>query len=659
MLLILLLGGALMATTFLGARRAVETLSRTLIGRAADQAELELRRFFEPVMSVLGAVREWDEAGQLPADVDGMRAWLLPAAERLPQVAGILLARGDGSERFLTRSGGGWRSRRTAAGDSGLETAWLGVGTNPTGTADYDPRVRPWYRGALAAAPRSIFWTEPYLFFTRKIHGMTAAAAYTGSDGGERVAALDVSLADLADFARSIEVSAGGGLWIVTEDRRLLSWPEDPRIWGDRDSAAAMLKRPEDLDLDLVDDALAVLRNRSEALGIPVAERLVEVDEGRAAAIAEPIRFASGGAAWWVAGRLFRLSSERALMIVVTVPQADLLGDRARLRWWILAITLIVLAGAVLRAGFLARRFSEPIEALVAQSDRIRRGDFEPGEPIEAPVTEVQQLADSQERMRRGLKTLMKIEGDLQVARQIQQKTFPRELPTLAGFDIAAYSQPADETGGDSFDVIGLTGDGALTEGEAESLVLMLADATGHGIGPALSVTQLRAMLRMAVRNGSSLAETAAHINEQLFADLPQNRFITAWLGRLDRDGTLRTFSGGQAPLFLYRAESGEVEVLNASAPPLGLLPPMPVVLPPATRLEPGDVYVVLSDGFYEAENPDGTEFEKEGVIGALKECAGGTASGILEALRAAVLEFTHGAPLADDRTAVIIKRTA
>ncbi len=90
--------------------------------------------------------------------------------------------------------------------------------------------------------------------------------------------------------------------------------------------------------------------------------------------------------------------------------------------------------------------------------------------------------------------------------------------------------------------------------------MLLLADATGHGIGPALSVTQLRAMLRMAVRaglaaGGSASREVAQHINEQLYADLPSNRFITAWLAMLDAAaGTLTTYSAGQAPLLLYRA---------------------------------------------------------------------------------------------------------
>src|SRR5260370_16982742 len=56
--------------------------------------------------------------------------------------------------------------------------------------------------------------------------------------------------------------------------------------------------------------------------------------------------------------------------------------------------------------------------------------------------------------MRRSLKTLLKLEGDLQVARRIQQDTLPERIPIVAGFDIDAWSEPADETGGDTHDVI-------------------------------------------------------------------------------------------------------------------------------------------------------------------------------------------------------------
>ena len=104
-----------------------------------------------------------------------------------------------------------------------------------------------------------------------------------------------------------------------------------------------------------------------------------------------------------------------------------------------------------------------------------------------------------------------KLQRDLQLARQIQQSTVPTLLPRLAGFGLAAWSEPAEETGGDAFDVIGFrTGHATAGDDEADRALLLLADATGHGIGPALAVTQLRAMLRMAARLGADLPARGA-----------------------------------------------------------------------------------------------------------------------------------------------------
>ena len=136
------------------------------------------------------------------------------------------------------------------------------------------------------------------------------------------------------------------------------------------------------------------------------------------------------------------------------------------------------------------------------------------------------------------------------------------------------------------------------------------------------------------------------------------NRFITAWLGVLDAEShRLTSFSAGQAPILCYRAARDEVEVLEADSPPLGLLPKIPVLVPPPIDLQPGDIFVVLSDGFYEAESSDGEEFEKERVMEIVRRYHGNGSGEILAELRSSLSVFTNGAPFADDRTALLIKR--
>ena len=320
-------------------------------------------------------------------------------------------------------------------------------------------------------------------------------------------------------------------------------------------------------------------------------------------------------------------------------------------------------AVAVLLALFLSKRISRPIEALVQQSDRIRKGDFEPGVPIASPVTEVRRLAAAQERMRIGLRSLMRIEHDLQIARRIQQSTLPDTLPRLGSFEIEAWNEPAAETGGDTYDMVAcrVTPSGECdvsSVGSAQRAILLLADATGHGVGSALSVTEVRAMLRMAVRLGADVPRVARHMNEQLRADLPTGMFVTAWLGDLNASNhTLTTFSAGQAPLLYYDAARDRVEILGADSVPLGVVDDLAADSPEPLVMNRGDIFAVISDGVFEAFNPDNEQFSTQRVVDLIMTHHRSTAAQILDVLRQALAQFTAGAPADDDRTVVMIKR--
>ena len=192
-----------------------------------------------------------------------------------------------------------------------------------------------------------------------------------------------------------------------------------------------------------------------------------------------------------------------------------------------------------------------------------------------------------------------------------------------------------------------------------DHLMLLLADATGHGVGPALSAAQVRAMLRMAIRTGAGLPTIAAQINEQLCDDLFGGRFITAWLARLDIEKcALVSFSAGQAPLLHYRAETAEMRVLDADTRPLGVLRDLEVAVADPIELAPGDVFTVLSDGILEAPDGQGERFGVERAIQVIATQPRSSASDLLQALRRALDEFTRERPPDDDVTAIVLKRT-
>ncbi len=251
-----------------------------------------------------------------------------------------------------------------------------------------------------------------------------------------------------------------------------------------------------------------------------------------------------------------------------------------------------------------------------------------------------------------------KLEADLDVARRIQRAALPSSIPELNGYDIACHLESADETAGDAYDVMRFDGPGV-----DPGVALFMADATGHGIGPALSVAQAHSMLRMGRRLGATPEIIAEQINRQLCDDLPIGRFVTAFFGRISGvTHRIHYVSAGQAPLLLIHAGAtgmDDVEVRSANAMPLGIDSEMNAEPVGPMELRPGSVFALLSDGYYEAGDPTDELFGVERVVDALRASATGTAKDMIESLRAAVDRFTGGAPANDDRTAVIVRRMA
>ncbi|MHC4940076.1 MAG: SpoIIE family protein phosphatase [Planctomycetota bacterium] len=650
LLVIVLLSGAVLATTIFQARRTVRALSATAISQSMDEVQAQLDLVFKPAEELLLLMRDHGVGGRLDfGDMESFVAFMAPIIERDEQITSLMLADTRGREFMLLQSAGIWKSRQSRAQEWGDWNEWTersSLSEKPKRVKKdfpYDCRERPWFQQATASHIR---WTRPYAFATTKEAGITASIAFPGEGGITRVLGFDLLLADISRYTMDLRPSANGRAFVHTDDGRVLGLPGDPRFEDAGAATAALLKEPTELGVPVVQDAAAAFRVRDQ-----------DTDE--------PFRFESGGEAWWGGRRWFRLGSDRKLGLAVVVPEKDLLGGALQQRIWILLLTGGVLAFAAWYAMRLAQRYSRPISGLVAESERIRGGDFEEGAGIQTRLREVRELANAHDDMRKGLKTLLKLERDLQIARQIQQNTFPEQLPRLAGFEIDAWSEPADETGGDTYDLVGLreveregTATTLIVPDESETALLLLADATGHGIGPALSVTQVRAMLRMAARSGEQLESIVGPMNEQLYADLSDDRFITAWFGVLDaRDHSLTSFSAGQGPMLHYVAANGEFDVLGSDAPPLGILEDLPVNIKAPIRLEPGDLFFVFTDGFIEAKTDEAGEFGVGRLQEVVRANLARTPSEILAAVRAAVDEFTGHGPLDDDRTAILIKR--
>ena len=242
-----------------------------------------------------------------------------------------------------------------------------------------------------------------------------------------------------------------------------------------------------------------------------------------------------------------------------------------------------------------------------------------------------------------------RLAGDLELAREIQIGLLPKTTPTIPGYQIAGWSQAAVETGGDYFDWVQLA-DGRL--------VVSIADAAGHGIGPALLVTACRAYFRAATHADEMIEHAMARVNDLLALDLPKDRFVTIAMCTLDpRSHMLRLYSAGHGPQLFFTAHSASVDDFHADELPLGVEVPMQVGVAREFRCEPGDSLVLTTDGFFEWANPDSESYGTARMRDFLAAHHHMEPSEFIKTLHASVVGFSRGTKQADDLTAVVIKR--
>jgi phosphoserine phosphatase len=241
-----------------------------------------------------------------------------------------------------------------------------------------------------------------------------------------------------------------------------------------------------------------------------------------------------------------------------------------------------------------------------------------------------------------------KMRQQLETARIVQMSTLPSVMPEVSGYDVYGTFKPADLTGGDTYDL-------ALVE---QGLLIVLGDATGHGIGPALSVTQMQAMLRMAFRLGADLETAYRHVNNQLAERLPADRFITAFIGLLDpKAHKIQFHSGGQAPILCYRARDASFSEFKPTSFPLAAMP-LERMRPSITLdLAEGDLLALVSDGVFEQRNAAGEEYGEARVRDLIARNHAQAAADIGAELFAAVGAFAGETLQEDDMTVVLVKR--
>ena len=252
------------------------------------------------------------------------------------------------------------------------------------------------------------------------------------------------------------------------------------------------------------------------------------------------------------------------------------------------------------------------------------------------------------ERLQKADEVRRLLDAELRQAADIQRRSLPAAAPLVPGLDLAGYNAASRSVGGDYYDFL------ALPDGRHGCV---LADVAGKGMPAALVMMNLQARVQVLSETQFEPAAFMTTLDRVMQKTCPDDRFITVFYCAVDpAGGHLRYTNAGHNPPVLVRAD-GTVEWLREGGPVLGVLPQVYFGASDA-RLTEGDTLVVYSDGLTEATDPQDAEFGEERLASTVVAHRAGSAQEVVAALQASVAEWCGDAPLKDDLTVVVVKKT-
>jgi sigma-B regulation protein RsbU (phosphoserine phosphatase) len=237
-------------------------------------------------------------------------------------------------------------------------------------------------------------------------------------------------------------------------------------------------------------------------------------------------------------------------------------------------------------------------------------------------------------------------EVQLRLAREVQQQ-FYRAPIVVPGLDLAAASYPAQETGGDYFDVI---------PASAGSAYVAIGDASGHGLGSALVMALTRAYLRSFAAMNLDVGDILTRVNGMLASDLEDNRFVTLLLTRIDAPNHRLSYANaGHVSGVVVRGGNGVPSILASTGLPLGMFAESEF---PSGELplQPRDVVLLVTDGVTESVAEGEDQLAAERLIAYGRAHGDRSARQIADGICEAARSFAGAKPQADDITSVVVK---
>jgi sigma-B regulation protein RsbU (phosphoserine phosphatase) len=242
------------------------------------------------------------------------------------------------------------------------------------------------------------------------------------------------------------------------------------------------------------------------------------------------------------------------------------------------------------------------------------------------------------------------LEAEVARAREIQVALLPDTIPEPTGYEIYGGNAPSRGVSGDFFKI--------AERDEGKECVLFLADVSGKGIGAAVLTATIEALTAGPIEQGYEPDHACSRVSRRLFQRTSPEKYATAFLAVLEPEsGKIRFTNAGHNPGLVVRGD-GSSEWLESNGPPLGILPEGEYELA-ELGLEVGDTLVLYTDGITEANNPEDDEYGEERLEAVCVGHREQPLDRLADELNKDLDHFADGVPYADDRTLVIVRRSA
>jgi sigma-B regulation protein RsbU (phosphoserine phosphatase) len=246
-----------------------------------------------------------------------------------------------------------------------------------------------------------------------------------------------------------------------------------------------------------------------------------------------------------------------------------------------------------------------------------------------------------------------RLNREVEIAREVQERLFPQTLPPIAGIDYAGACRPALGVGGDYYDFLALPGG---------QLGIAIGDVSGKGIAAALTMASLQASLRSeATRAPENLAALMSSVNRLVYEASSSNRYATFFYGQYNPATRQLTYvNAGHNPPMLFHRTGKDLQMsrLEVGGTVVGLLESFPYEQG-SLRIEPGDVFIAFTDGISESMNGADEEWGEKALIETVKACSGLSPSQTITGIMQAADKFVAGAKQHDDMTLVVLRATS